>query len=69
MARIRLVLDPETAARLTEIAAAARRPVAWQAEVLLRRALGLAPSDADHGDRPDGQTGGEARAGVDDGVG
>lgn len=41
MARIRLDLDSETFRRLHEVATAERRPVAWQAEVLLRCALGL----------------------------
>jgi hypothetical protein len=41
MARLQLELDTETAERLMESAVAERRPVVWQAEVLLRRALGL----------------------------
>ena len=39
--RIRLDLDRETASRLVEAATIERRPVGWQASVLLRRALGL----------------------------
>lgn len=39
--RIRLELDNETTERLIERAADERRPVSWQAEVMLRRALGL----------------------------
>ncbi len=39
--RIKLELDQEIAERLIETAEKERRPVVWQAEVLLRRALGL----------------------------
>jgi hypothetical protein len=39
--RLRLELDSDTTSRLIEQAAVERRPVAWHAEVLLRRALGL----------------------------
>jgi len=39
--RLRLELDHETARRLAEEAVRERRPIAWQAEVMLRRALGL----------------------------
>ncbi len=39
--KIRLDIDTETAERLVEAAVAERRPIAMQAEVLLRRALGL----------------------------
>jgi len=38
---VRLNLDPQTFHRLTEAAVDERRPIAWQAEVLLLRALGL----------------------------
>jgi hypothetical protein len=38
---IRLNLDPQTFHRLTEAAVDECRPIAWQAEVLLLRALGL----------------------------
>ena len=38
---IRIEIDPETAARLQDVALAERRPTTWQAEVLLRKALGL----------------------------
>lgn len=41
MPSIRLNLDHETHNRLLEEACAERRPADWQAEVLLRRALGL----------------------------
>jgi hypothetical protein len=41
MARIRLDLDSETYQRLVEVALAERRPVPWQAEIMLRVALGL----------------------------
>jgi hypothetical protein len=39
--RLKLELDEDAAARLVEQAAVERRPVTWQAEVLLRKALGL----------------------------
>ena len=39
--RLRLELDRDTSDRLIGQAAAERRPVPWQAEVLLRQALGL----------------------------
>lgn len=39
--RIKLDLDPEAQAALIRAAVAERRPIAWQAEILLRRALGL----------------------------
>ncbi len=41
MPSIKIDLDSETYARLTERAVAERRPVPWQAEVTLRRAVGL----------------------------
>jgi hypothetical protein len=46
--RLRLDLDPDVSSRLTDVAAAERRPIPWQAEVILRRALGLS------GPPPDG---------------
>jgi hypothetical protein len=39
--RIKLELDPETTEKLVEAAVREKRPAAWQAEVLLRTALGL----------------------------
>ncbi len=39
--RLRLELDSDTTSSLIEQAGRERRPVAWHAEVLLRRALGL----------------------------
>ncbi len=39
--RIKLDLDNELTERLIQEAVRERRPVAWHAEVLLRRALGL----------------------------
>ncbi len=51
--RLRLELDEDTTMRLVERAAAERRPVPWQAEVLLRQALGLSfpyPYQGDHAD-------------------
>lgn len=41
MAKIKLDLDTETLERLIERAVQERRPIVWQAEVLLRQALGL----------------------------
>ena len=38
--RIRLEIDPETYGRLIREAVAEKRPADWQAEVILRRALG-----------------------------
>ena len=46
MPTLKLDVDRETYDRLIEQAVAERRPVQWQAEVELRRALGLPfPSD------------------------
>ena len=66
MARLRLELDAETFKRLTQHAVADRRPVAWQAEVLLRRALGLPLGEADDPEgscRTDNGTDGDDAAG------
>jgi hypothetical protein len=41
VARLRLDLDQETFLALTDRALRERRPVDWQAEVMLRQALGL----------------------------
>ena len=41
MAYIKLDLDNETFTRLMDVVLRERRPIPWQAEVLLRRALGL----------------------------
>jgi len=38
--RVRLELDPETYGQLMRAAVAEKRPADWQAEVILRRALG-----------------------------
>jgi hypothetical protein len=38
---LKLDVDPETFTRLVDQAATERRPIVWQAEVTLRRALGL----------------------------
>lgn len=40
MTRIRLELDQETYDRLLKAAVGERRPVVWQAEMMLRRTLG-----------------------------
>ena len=46
MPTLKLALDSETYSRLVEQAVSERRPIGWQAEVALRRALGLlVPSD------------------------
>ncbi len=39
--RLRMELDAELAELVSRSAKAERRPITWQAEVLLRRALGL----------------------------
>ena len=55
MPLLRLNVDAETYTRLVEEAEVQRRPVVWQAEVTLRRALGLPfPSGEapDEGDCP-----------------
>jgi hypothetical protein len=49
MARLQLDLDRETLQRLADAAARERRPLNWQAEVALRRALGLLLSAPDDG--------------------
>lgn len=41
MPQLRIVLDAETYQRLLEAALSERRPVPFQAEVVLRRAFGL----------------------------
>ncbi|MBI4499449.1 MAG: hypothetical protein HY689_16295 [Chloroflexi bacterium] len=41
--RLSIELDEPTANRLIAVAVLERRPVAWQAEVLLRQALGCPP--------------------------
>jgi hypothetical protein len=38
---VKVDVDAETYARLADQAVAERRPIGWQAEVALRRALGL----------------------------
>ena len=42
MLRLKLEPDEDTAPRLIKCAASEPRPVPWQAELLLRQALGLA---------------------------
>lgn len=41
MTALKLDLDTETLTKLIESALRERRPTAWQAEILLRKALGL----------------------------
>ncbi len=43
--RLRIDIDEQTRQRLAEVAERERRPLDLQAEVLLRRALGLATCD------------------------
>ncbi len=38
---LRIDVDPPAYDRLVDVAVAEHRPLAWQAEVLIRRALGL----------------------------
>ena len=47
--RIRIDLDPEAQAGLIRSSVRERRPVHMQAEVLLRRALGLPDCPGEHG--------------------
>jgi len=48
VAHIQLEIDADTYESLVKAALAERRPVPWQAEIVLRRALGLPVS----GDQP-----------------
>jgi hypothetical protein len=41
MAQLRIDVDPETYERLAAASVAERRPIRWQAEVILRRALAV----------------------------
>lgn len=41
MVKLRLEIDRATHEKLIEVALSERRPLDWQAEVILRRALGL----------------------------
>ena len=54
MPTIKLDVDSETYDRLVEQAVVERRPTAWQAEVTLRRAVGLPfPAEAEgEGNKP-----------------
>jgi len=45
--RIKLDLDETTTERLIEVAERERRPIAWQAEVILLRGLGLWPVEVE----------------------
>ena len=50
MAGLKIILDEETASALERRAQSERRPLDWQAEVLLRQSLGLPfplPLDSD----------------------
>jgi hypothetical protein len=49
MAQLKISLDPESLKRLTEMAVSERRPIVFQAEVLLLKSLGRWPV-------PDGHT-------------
>jgi hypothetical protein len=63
MAKLKLDLDTEMLERLVERAVQERRPIVWQAEVLLRQALGLPfPYVSQLGDKPDEQPKGERRS-------
>lgn len=55
--RIRLDLDQETLRRLAIVAVAERRPIDWQAEVLLRRILGIEPASQPESLSPGGLDG------------
>jgi len=57
MARLPLDLDRETLVALTDRAIRERRPIIWQAEVMLRQALGLPfPYAGEPADKPDEKT-------------
>jgi len=57
MARLPLDLDRETLVALTDRAIRERRPIIWQAEVMLRQALGLPfPYAGELADKPDEKT-------------
>jgi hypothetical protein len=45
---VKIMLDPESFKTLASVAFEERRPVLWQAEVLLLRALGRWPMPDDH---------------------
>jgi len=51
MPTLRLDIDQETYARIVDQAVSERRPIDWQAEVTLRRAVGL-PFPYSAGDLP-----------------
>ena len=55
MPTIRVDLDIQNYRKLAEIAVAARRPVSWQAEVLLLRALGVSVEGIAQGTQPQSQ--------------
>jgi hypothetical protein len=55
MSQLRITLDAETHQRLLESALAERRPLPWQAEVVIRRALGLPFPCPTPDDNPDPQ--------------
>jgi hypothetical protein len=49
---IRVELDTESFRRLTELAVEERRPIPWQAEMLLLRALAAPVEGSTHGVNP-----------------
>lgn len=66
--RLKLELDEDTTARLVERVAAERRPVPWQAEVLLRQALGFSfpqPYQGGQGSEVEDSSQRESTAGAD----
>jgi hypothetical protein len=60
VARIRLDLDEETLLALTDRALRERRPLSWQAEVILRLGLGLAFPYPPEAEKPHAQHTAEA---------
>ena len=52
MPTIKIDLDPDSFRRLTELAVEERRPIPWQAEVLLIRALAVPVEDIAQGAEP-----------------
>jgi hypothetical protein len=62
--RLKLDLDPDTAAALVRSALAERRPADWQAETLIRRALQSPPLDPVTGRPHEGTGADDAGAGT-----
>lgn len=57
---IKIDLDNETFSRLTDLALSERRPIPWQAEILLRQSFGL-PFPYDQGEAIEVEAEGECK--------